>query len=175
MSRAKLFRFYIDQLRDKDVGWISYNIRGSDLIGRNFSELIDFCSPKNCGLQICLELSEEEISERIDLPGLRQKLEILKTYGFKIYLDDFGKERSNFHRLVELPFDVIKIDRVLVKNLGFSERSDKLIAFLSALTKEFDMRLIAEGVETDLQAKILLNNNLNLHQGYLYGRPQQIP
>lgn len=174
MSRAKFFRYYIDSLKREDVGWVSYNIRGSDLIGKNYIDLIDYCSPKSCGIQVCLELSEEEISERIDLPGLRHTLETLKGHGFKIYLDDFGKERSNFHRLVELPFDVVKIDRVLVHNLGVTEKSEKLISFLTGLTKDFGMKLIAEGVETELQAKVLLDNNLHLHQGFLYSRPRQL-
>lgn len=173
MSRAMLFRHYIDRIRGKDIGWVSYNVRGSDLIGKNCSELIEFCSPQNCGVQVCLELSEEEISERIDLPGLRQTLEMLKDHGFKIYLDDFGKGRSNFHRLIELPFDVVKLDRVLIQSLGVAKKSEKLISFLTGLTSEFGMLLIAEGVETELQAKVLLENNLNLHQGFLYGRPTQ--
>ena len=173
MSRAMLFRHYIDRIRGKEIGWVSYNVRGSDLIGKNCSELIEFCSPQNCGVQVCLELSEEEISERIDLPGLRQTLEMLKDHGFKIYLDDFGKERSNFHRLIELPFDVVKLDRVLIQSLGVAKKSEKLISFLTGLTSEFGMLLIAEGVETELQAKVLLENNLNLHQGFLYGRPTQ--
>lgn len=174
MSRAKLFRHHIDSLKRANIGWVSYNIRGSDLIGKNYSDLIEFCSPKSCGVQICLELSEEEISERIDLPQLRDTLEALKNNGFMIYLDDFGKERSNFHRLVELPFDIVKIDRVLIQNIGVVEKSEKLISFLMGLTKDFGMQLVAEGVETELQAKVLLDNNLNLHQGFLYSRPRQL-
>ena len=42
------------------------------------------------------------------------------------------------------------------------------------LTKDFGMQLVAEGVETELQAKVLLDNNLHLHQGFLYSRPRQL-
>jgi len=174
MSRASLFRHHLDLIKIVDHKWISYNVRGSDLVGKNLAELIELCSPSSCGLQVCLELSEEEISDRIDLPALQVVLEKLKTHGFRVYLDDFGKEKSNFHRLVSLPFDVIKLDRSLVQGLGVTDKAEKLVSFLGGLTKEFDMLLVAEGVETEVQANILARNGLYLHQGFLYGRPMQI-
>ena len=95
----------------------------------------------------------------------------LKQLGVGIALDDFGTGYSSLSQLRRLPFDILKIDRTFIAPLGQAEADDKLLASIIHLAHGLDVRTVAEGVETEEQARILTSLGCDIVQGYLYARP----
>ena len=88
----------------------------------------------------------------------------------KIYLDDFGTGYSSLSYLHKLPVDVLKIDRSFVRTLQSSERP-AIVESILALARTLATGVVAEGVESEVQARELRRLGCRHAQGYLYSRP----
>jgi PAS domain S-box-containing protein len=102
----------------------------------------------------------------------------LKSMGCRLALDDFGTGYSSLQHLEALPFSELKIDRSFVESMTFRRESRKIVAAVIGLGSSLDMMTVAEGVETQEQADMLLYLGCELGQGWLYGRPvpgEQLP
>jgi diguanylate cyclase (GGDEF)-like protein len=95
----------------------------------------------------------------------------LKQLGVNIAIDDFGTGYSSLSLLRRLPFDVLKIDRSFVAPLGQAEADDQVLASIVQLAHGLGVRTVAEGVETEQQARLLASFGCDIVQGYLYARP----
>ncbi|MDQ1498942.1 MAG: hypothetical protein QOI86_2282 [Actinomycetota bacterium] len=95
----------------------------------------------------------------------------LKQLGVNIAIDDFGTGYSSLSQLRRLPFDVLKIDRSFVAELGHAEADEKVLASIVHLAHSLNVRTVAEGVETEQQARILAALGCDIVQGFLYARP----
>lgn len=118
---------------------------------------------------ISLEITESLLMQ--DLDSARYVLEFFRENGVKIYLDDFGTGFSSLNYLKNLPVDSIKIDRTFVKDLSNNTADQAIASSIIALGKNLGMSIVAEGVETQAQANILIAEGCDLAQGYYYGRP----
>src|SRR4029077_8331165 len=94
----------------------------------------------------------------------------LRDFGVKIYLDDFGTGYSSLSHLHKLPVDALKIDRSFVKSLLLPERSAIVESILS-LARTLRTSVVAEGIETEVQARELERLGCTHAQGYLFSRP----
>lgn len=128
-------------------------------------------------------LSESDIS-RLDFeitetyfqliaPAVIESLQKLRQRGVRVVMDDFGSGQSSLSRLHTLPFDVIKLDKQFTQQIDHSMVS-AIVKAIVALTKEFEIALIAEGVETAVQAQSLQEVGCRLVQGYFFSKPQPI-
>jgi PAS domain S-box-containing protein len=95
----------------------------------------------------------------------------LRDMGCKLALDDFGTGYSSLTHLQALPFSILKIDRSFVQSMTQKRASRKIVAAVVGLVHSLNMKTVAEGVETEEQADILLWLGCELAQGWLYGRP----
>src|ERR1700677_3826938 len=95
----------------------------------------------------------------------------LREMGCKLALDDFGTGYSSLTHLQALPFSQLKVDRSFVKSMTEKRESSKMVAAVVGLGHSLDMITVAEGVETEEQADILLWLGCELGQGWFYGRP----
>lgn len=118
---------------------------------------------------ISLEITESLLMQ--DLESARHVLEFFRKHGVQIYLDDFGTGFSSLNYLKNLPVDSIKIDRTFVKDLSNNPADQAIASSIIALGKNLGMSVVAEGVETQAQANILIAHGCDLAQGYYYGRP----
>jgi diguanylate cyclase (GGDEF)-like protein/PAS domain S-box-containing protein len=119
-------------------------------------------------------LLEIEITEGIliDKPELvRRTLETLKQQNIRIALDDFGTGYSSLSYLRTLPIDYLKIDRSFVADLQNGSNSAAIIATILTLARGLDLHTIAEGIETQDQAKQLIKGGCDELQGFLFARP----
>ncbi|SFI83834.1 PAS domain S-box-containing protein/diguanylate cyclase (GGDEF) domain-containing protein [Celeribacter neptunius] len=121
--------------------------------------------------RVVLEICEDAITDRIDMDQAMTEIAILRNHGFLIALDDFGKEASNLNRLTHLPIDIVKIDKSLIDRIVTDRRSREALRSIIYLADALEFEIIAEGVETTAQRKMLLDMGLHLHQGFLYARP----
>ncbi len=98
-------------------------------------------------------------------------LRAIKLQGIRIALDDYGTGYSSLNYLSRFAFDKIKIDASYVRDLGREPTAEVILASMVALGHGLDMKVTAEGVETDAQLTILRDHGCDHIQGYLLGRP----
>lgn len=117
-----------------------------------------------------LEITEGALIQDVDVAV--ERLSALRSYGVAIALDDFGVGYSAMRYLSRLPFDTLKIDKSFVFAFGVERPALAIATAIVALAKALDKRVVAEGVETPVQADLLQSLGVNELQGYLYGKPQ---
>jgi len=119
-----------------------------------------------------------EIVENLSIDGYEsavRNLDLLRSAGFNIILDDFGTGYSSLAYIRHLGASVVKIDREFVMNLSRSNHDDlAIIRSVVSLSEQFGFDVIAEGVEYEEQAEILLEEGVLIGQGYLFSRPLRI-
>src|SRR5690242_7781028 len=89
-------------------------------------------------------------------------------------LDDFGTGYSSLSYLHRLPFDTLKIDRSFVSRVGEKGENSEVLQTIISLAKNLKMRVIAEGIETESQLKVLQHLGCDFGQGYLLAKPQTL-
>ena len=112
---------------------------------------------------------EGVLLENADLA--RDALGALKTLGVRLSMDDFGTGYSSLSTLRNFPFDVIKIDRQFIADLGDRRGGREVVQAILGLGKALGLSVTAEGVETEQQLKALAIDHCDEVQGYLLGRP----
>jgi diguanylate cyclase (GGDEF)-like protein/PAS domain S-box-containing protein len=120
------------------------------------------------------DLLELELTERMlmdDVAEVKQQLARLKALGIRIALDDFGTGYSSLGHLKDLPIDKIKIDRSFVKDLPRDPGSAAIARAVVQLARGLGRVVIAEGVETEVQRRFLLELGCDELQGELISRP----
>ena len=118
------------------------------------------------------EVTESAIMHEPD--SARQNILKLRNQGIKISIDDFGTGHSSLAYLSRFPIDELKIDRAFVAQLVSSSEDKAIIQTIIALGLALGARVVAEGVESEEQRKILNRCSCHLVQGYLYSRPEPI-
>ncbi len=103
----------------------------------------------------------------------RRNIEILRSRGFRISIDDFGAGYTSVQQIIEYPAETIKLDRELVESLTRSAALPTLRA-LVALCHAQDMSVIAEGVDTTEKMGLLAAAGCDFYQGYLICKPQPL-
>ena len=106
-----------------------------------------------------------------DFDRALENLTDLKVRGIQIAIDDFGTGYSSLSYLVKFPIDRLKIDRSFVAGIEADEGNQMVVSSIVDLTARMRIALIAEGVETERQRDILLQNSCRYMQGFLFGRP----
>lgn len=123
---------------------------------------------------IDISLLELEVTETAEVDNqlvFSQALEKLKEYGFSISIDDFGVRNASLSLFTTINFDILKLDRSLVKILAQNQKARILIRSLAVICSDLGIKLIAEGVETLEQLDILKELRCNEVQGYLFSKP----
>ncbi len=120
---------------------------------------------------------ELEVTEGVLIDDFSRAVSILrrlKLLGVQIALDDFGTGYSSLSYLHSFPFDRIKIDRTFIGDLDHNRHSMVIVRAVIGLGHSLDVPILAEGVETEIQQAILVQEGCDAMQGYLTGRPQPI-
>ncbi len=115
-----------------------------------------------------------EITESLLLlpdPSIARTFEALRQQGVRFSLDDFGTGYSSLRSLRDFPIDTIKIDQSFVRNMAKDESDREIVRTIVSMGRTLNKSIIAEGVETEEQRKILEGIGEVLYQGYLFGKP----
>lgn len=120
--------------------------------------------------RVTVELTETAMVENPE--QALQVLQVLKSLGVTLSLDDFGTGFSSLSYLQRFPIDNVKIDRSFVSELPHSTRARQLVGAILSMARELNLGVVAEGVETPEQARLLADMGCPRQQGYLYARAQ---
>ena len=120
-----------------------------------------------------LEITETQLFEQID--EVIARMRTLRAHGVHFALDDFGTGYSSLSYLKRLPLDSLKIDQSFVRDILTDADDAAIVSTIVALGRTMNLKVIAEGVETEAQKQALLELGCRLHQGYLIGRPVPAP
>ncbi len=118
-----------------------------------------------------LEIEVAETSLMHNFEEARLQMQRLREVGVRIALDDFGAVNCSLTLLRDLPIDTLKLDRSLVARITQSSRDDALVCSVIDLCRQFEVAVIAEGVETVKQSRWLMANGCEYVQGFLVSRP----
>lgn len=118
---------------------------------------------------LTLELTESQL---IAQDGVTEdRLREIRAMGIKIAIDDFGTGYSSLAYLSRLPFDCLKIDQSFVRKLASSPQDAAIVTAVLNMAEGFGVSVVAEGVETLVEARLLHTLGCAQVQGYFYGRP----
>ena len=157
-----------------DFDWdvpVSVNLSAHQLRNHNLVALIQGILQQQKVEQklINLELTETTLLE--DLTIAKPMLMDLSTYGVGIHIDDFGTGYSSLSYLAELPVQTLKIDRTFTERVTESSTNARVVQAIIALGKAMQLDVVAEGVETEQQLKLVSEFGCDLAQGYFIGKP----
>ena len=117
---------------------------------------------------------ELEVTERLlleDNDSTLATMEQLKELGISLSLDDFGTGYSSLNYLRKFPFHKIKIDQSFIRDHGNEREARAIIGAIASLGAGLDKIVVAEGIETEEQRKLVTAQGVHEGQGYLFGRP----
>lgn len=152
--------------------YVSVNISGRQLIDPKFLQRVDRIVAETGVDYRRLAFELTETAAMSDDPAELKLLNELVRRGIRLMIDDFGTGYSNLSRLRRLPFDVLKIDRGLIRDVPASRSDSAIVETLVRMATEMKMDLIVEGVEQPAQRDYLIQLGVNTFQGYLFGKPK---
>lgn len=168
----KVCRFIRDNnLLELGIEYIEVNLSVIQCLQESLAEsLIDTMSRYNIhSSRINLEITETAANSSPKM--LIRNMDRLFKHGVSFSLDDFGSGYSNMGAIMELPLDMIKFDKSMIDMLSVSSKGN--IVFLSsvAMIKQMNMKIVAEGIETEDQKKLMEDTDIEYLQGYYFSRP----
>ncbi|MET3584195.1 diguanylate cyclase (GGDEF)-like protein [Pseudorhizobium tarimense] len=149
--------------------FLSVNLSSAQLLNNNlYNEVRGLLAKSECDpAQLKLELTESVMMENPE--QARLLLTKLKEIGLGLALDDFGTGYSSLAYLTQFPFDTIKLDKALVRDVR--ERRAVLLRSVIAMARSLEMAVVAEGIETDEDAVELGKMGCQFGQSFLFGPP----
>jgi diguanylate cyclase (GGDEF)-like protein/PAS domain S-box-containing protein len=117
---------------------------------------------------------ELELTESILMQNIEEtitKLQELKDIGIQLSLDDFGTGYSSLSYLKRIPIDTIKIDRSFINDIGKKTDSAEITKAIIAMAHSLNLKVVAEGVETEQQLAFLIENRCDIAQGFYISPP----
>ncbi len=120
--------------------------------------------------RLMFEFTEQE--RVVDVAHLSHIVESYKRFGFITAVDDFGAGHAGLNLLAELSPDLLKLDMDLIREIDADRRRQVIVSSACAMARALGITVLAEGVETEAEARTLRGMGLSLMQGYLFARPE---
>ena len=157
--------------RESDPLFVSVNVSSRQLFRQDMVQEIRLMLVREAVPKGTLKL---EIDESLVMENPERAVEILtwlKTFGASLALDDFGAGYSSLNYLHRFPFDTIKVDRALVRDTSLDGQTPHVLRSVVALAHELGKDVVAEGVETAVDASNLRSIGCEFGQGFYFGEP----
>lgn len=162
----------IKSWHEKGLPWIriAVNIATQQLKQVNFASAVEEILTK---YQIPPQYLELEITENVVITHIDiiQMINQLKRIGVNIVLDDFGTGNSSLNYLKQIHIDRLKIDKSFIQNISTSRSDEVIIEAIIAMSRSFNFKVVAEGVETKKQLNYLKKQQCDEVQGFLFSKP----
>ncbi|MDH3684528.1 MAG: EAL domain-containing protein, partial [Acidimicrobiia bacterium] len=148
------------------------NVSPDEVLHPGFAPTIADAVGANPGIKVGLELSPTPPGDAHDII---QVLRDLAVQGVRVAIGDFGIGNANLTILQQLPFDAVKLDRALIRQIAGSEAAAELVGALVELGKLLRLETTAQGVENEAQLEVLRRLGCAVGQGFLYAEPTDDP
>lgn len=156
--------------RTKDY-FVNINVSAIQILSRTFDS---FMRRLIISSGIKPELLNIEITESILIEDYKAAINFVreaKSMGLRVYLDDFGTGFSSLSYLHQFPFDVIKLDKSFIHAMEIGDRKLAIVESVAAMANNLDMKIVAEGIETEEQLNQLSQFEYQYGQGYYFSKP----
>jgi diguanylate cyclase (GGDEF)-like protein len=150
---------------------LAVNLSGRQFQQRNLGEMVERALNETSLEPRYLQLEITETVVMHDMDFTIATLNNLKAMGIQIAIDDFGCGHSSLNYLKRLPIDDVKIDRSFVHDLATDPSDAAIVGSVVAMTRELNLNVVAEGVETEEQLAFLKERQCDVVQGFLFSRP----
>jgi diguanylate cyclase (GGDEF)-like protein/PAS domain S-box-containing protein len=150
---------------------VSINVSPLQLHGNVFSDQITQSIQRHNIPSSHLEIEITESAVMINPDEATKVFMVLRDIGVRIAIDDFGTGYSSLAYLRRLPIDILKIDRSFVMDADKNADDAEIVTLILALGKALRLEVVAEGVETEDQARLLEENGCDILQGFLFSHP----
>ena len=169
---AKQCRQWID--KELSFPRVAINLSGISFLRSDFeAKLYEIFNAYDVPLNnIELELTEGVLIE--DLARIQDKLKRVRNTGITISIDDFGTGYSSLSRIKNLPVDHLKIDKSFIDDLDVNNQDLKIVQAIILMAQGLQLKVVAEGVETEHQLSILREEKCDIVQGFLLSRPLSV-
>lgn len=168
----EVFKFLADRIAaGKNVVPVSLNVSRVHL---SKMSILGYVKDLFEEYKISPELIEFELTESIYLDNTERALELIEglhNLGTKVSMDDFGSGYSSLNLLSRLPIDVIKLDKVFLKDDSLQENDKIIISCMVDMAKRLSITSLCEGVETVEQSDYLKEIGCQIQQGYYFSKP----
>lgn len=176
-------RWVLNEVCRQSVKWlqsgykfksISINVSTVDMHQVDFLDTVKGIF-KNTGIDP--NIVELEITETVLMESLETNVKILKqlmNMGVRIALDDFGTGYSSLNYLMKIPISTLKIDKSFIDNITSSIQNESIIKNIIQMAHSMDLKVVAEGVETQQQLSILKERKCDYIQGYYFSKPLSV-
>ena len=161
----------IEIMKQAGLHNIAINISPRQFNDPDFIELIEseISSSKLDSEFFIFEITEEAVVKNVK--KTIEVMSVLKRHGFKLSIDDFGTGYSSLRYLKDFPLDELKIDQSFINNIVKNKKDAAIVSSIISMAKNLGLNVVAEGVETEDQFEILINNDCQMFQGYLFSKP----
>ena len=150
---------------------VSVNLSRVDVFDPTLEDTLDEILIQNGLEHDSLKLEITESAYTGNSGKLIQVAESLHEKGYTLEMDDFGTGYSSLNMLSSMPIDVLKMDRMFVRNVEANEKDAQMVALILGIAKNMSIPVIAEGVETKEQMLALKKMGCRFVQGYYFSRP----
>ncbi len=150
---------------------VSVNVSRIDIAEPDMTEFISKIVKEN-GLETkdyMLEITESAYTE--DSKHIIEVVENLRSLGFKIEMDDFGSGYSSLNMLTSMPIDALKMDKAFIRNIKPGNKEMELVSLVLKIAKTLGVPVIAEGVETEDEYRLLKVAGCDIIQAYYFSKP----
>jgi diguanylate cyclase (GGDEF)-like protein len=150
---------------------IAVNVSPAQLRRRDFVSYVGdaLSAVDRAAERIDIEITESMLME--DVEGGIAKLKAMQVMGLLVAVDDFGTGYSSLSYLARLPINSLKIDRSFIVQMSKSPEQMAIVSTVISLARALNLKVVAEGVETEEQANLLRLLRCDEVQGYLFGKP----
>jgi EAL domain-containing protein (putative c-di-GMP-specific phosphodiesterase class I) len=152
---------------------VAINVSASDLDGPSFADhLIELLDVYHLDPQ-ALEVEFTESALMSNPAEVSRQLHRLRSLGIEVAIDDFGTGYSNWTYLRDLPATSVKLDQSFIRNLSEDEKDRRLVRTIIDLAKRLELRVVAEGIETQAVCDLVAEWGCDEGQGYHIARPME--
>lgn len=160
------------QSRDIDPVKVSVNFSRAHILNKKLAEKIIKVVDNQKVDHNFIEIEITEMSEYEDLETLSEFVDFMKDSGIEISIDDFGTGYSSLTMIKDLNVDYIKLDKSFLEKITSDENTDQsVVKNIINMVCELNMKVVAEGVETEAQMEFLKAANCHVGQGFLFDHP----
>ena len=152
-----------------DAPRVAVNVSPLQLRKREFAELVSTLVQSFTGSALELEVTESLLMQELEpsISALRQ----IRDQGVTVAVDDFGTGYSSLAYIAKLPITALKIDRSFIVEMNKDPQGLAIVSSIIALAHSLHLKVIAEGVETEEQSRLLRLLRCDEAQGFLYSPP----